>query len=329
MSTGSRATSSSEDVPFYQDHEQAHGPKPEVPQLKKIGLWQRMLPLLAISLPTIVIGYVFALTESGYRSTATLYRLSKDNRVPLQIVVHLLSAVLAVPWTYALAQTFNLYTRTTIGEKAISLDVLRFWTSTSLTRLDLNLSRRRLILCILICAISLLPNFLWTGSLTPQQTATDRHLEDIVIKNGGNGSWSMLADPEHRCRTTAISLSSPGMFTLCPGTFQSGAILQSAASAVTLDGSERNHSKPDNTGYTYRGRSYGIGASVGWTQSGRPSPSIDSTVLNYTYIETGYMTGVSCSYNQSSMWVITDNLEKYQATAGFPNIFAAQGWLPK
>ncbi|SMR48023.1 unnamed protein product [Zymoseptoria tritici ST99CH_3D1] len=306
----------SEEKPLYQQDGR--------PRLKTISLWSRIVPLLAILLPTLISGCIFALTISGYRSTSTLYEYTKNDRATLQIIVQMVSATLAVPWTFALAQTFNLSTRTMIWEKAISMENLRFWTSTSLTRLDWNLKGRRLILCMLVVIISLVPNFLWTGSLTPQQTGTDRSLNSITVKHVGQGSWDMLAAPGPNCNLTAIDASSPGIFTLCPGMYQSGAILQSGASAITYDGSERNFSKPDNSGYTYRGRSCGMGATIGWSGLGKKA----GTVLNYTYTDTGYLPKVSCIYNESSMWVITNNLEKYDATAGFPNLFAAQGWLP-
>jgi hypothetical protein len=82
-----------------------------------------------------------------------------------------------------------------------------------------------------------------------------------------------------------------GSFSYSVGTHFQGLLLSSAASATTVDNSTRHHSKMDNSQYTYAGRSYGIGASVGL---------VDDSILNndlataYRCRDTGYDTRVVC-----------------------------------
>lgn len=92
-----------------------------------------------------------------------------------------------------------------------------------------------------------------------------------------------------------------GTFTSCPGKYQSGALLASASSATTVDGSPRNHSKiSDTTAYQYTGRSYGVGSIVGLSVD---VPEI-STLYGYNYTELGYLTTVGCAYNNFSLWLL-------------------------
>ena len=61
--------------------------------------------------------------------------------------------------------------------------------------------------------------------------------------------------------------NSKGVFTYRVGITMEGALLSSASSATTVDGSPRKHVKLDNSGFTYIGRSYGVGAPAGLTDS--------------------------------------------------------------
>jgi hypothetical protein len=76
-----------------------------------------------------------------------------------------------------------------------------------------------------------------------------------------------------------------------------GSLLASAASATPVDGSTRQHRKPDYSQYTYSGHSYGVAASAGLLDE---TTSVDNTTVSYSYEERGYKTDIKCSYNASS-----------------------------
>lgn len=98
--------------------------------------------------------------------------------------------------------------------------------------------------------------------------------------------------------------------------------MQSASSATTIDSSPRNHSKNDNTGYRYTGRSYGTGSAVGLTVK---NPQ-DTTLLSYNFTEIGYSTSARCTHKASLAWklgepVCLDGTHACPLTASgsFPN----------
>ena len=113
-----------------------------------------------------------------------------------------------------------------------------------------------------------------------------------------------------------------GTFTICPAERFTGKVLDSASSATTPDGSPRNHSKFDNAKFRYNGRSYGVGAAVGLTDSGLIQ---SSNFQEYVYNEVGYMVTASCIHNSSSLWVLYPNFSEEEAynnsLLGIPNIF--------
>jgi hypothetical protein len=74
-----------------------------------------------------------------------------------------------------------------------------------------------------------------------------------------------------------------------------GRILNTAASSST-----KAHDKYDNSRFSYLGRSFGVGASVGLAGDILNIPNVES----YTYFETGYQTNVSCITNSTSAFYI-------------------------
>ncbi len=206
----------------------------------------------------------------------------------------------------------------------MSLSTLRISTLLSQARLETMLSKRGYILCACFWALSPLSQYFWTGALTP--TITSYTLPGNLIRpRTGTGSYSFLnprAPGVYFDFECEIYDQVNGSFTNCPGLYQSGALLQSAGSATTIDGASRNHSKYDNSGFRYTGRSYGVGSSIGLTV--REAATMPA--LEYDYTEDGYLTDVSCQYNASSLWVI--KLVSCPNNTGYPCTFEAQGCFP-
>ena len=97
-----------------------------------------------------------------------------------------------------------------------------------------------------------------------------------------------------------------------------GSLLTSAASATTVDGGIRQHPKLDNTRYTYNGRSYGIGASVGLADGQIMGNSL---AVSYSYQENGLRADVQCIYNSSANFHIANKIETeiYPAVGNLPD----------
>jgi len=73
-----------------------------------------------------------------------------------------------------------------------------------------------------------------------------------------------------------------------------GSLLDEASLATAPNSSVQTHRKSDNTGYAFRGRSYGVGATVGLDAA-----SIADNVQQFTYLEDGYVANVTCWYNHT------------------------------
>ncbi|KAJ4300965.1 hypothetical protein N0V90_003054 [Kalmusia sp. IMI 367209] len=93
-----------------------------------------------------------------------------------------------------------------------------------------------------------------------------------------------------------------GLFTYSVGFQMQGNLLTGAAAATPVDGSPRQHAKLDYTRYNFYGRSYGVGASVGLSDG---SIHANPQNRNYSFVEPGLRTAVSCIVNKTSDFTIT------------------------
>jgi len=97
-----------------------------------------------------------------------------------------------------------------------------------------------------------------------------------------------------------------------------GQLVSSLSSATPPENGPRLHQKLDNTGFTYVGRSYGVGASVGLLDN---AVTTNTLALFYSYIEDGYEATTACAYNESSGFILRDttNVWVYEAYGELPD----------
>ncbi|KAH7249495.1 hypothetical protein B0J15DRAFT_57870 [Fusarium solani] len=107
-----------------------------------------------------------------------------------------------------------------------------------------------------------------------------------------------------------------GKFSYSVGVQLLGSLLAGAAAASPIHNSSRMHEKLDSTGYTYVGRSYGVGSSVGL---GQVNFKEGRDLLGWKYQEVGYAAKVNCIYNKSANFV----LNKKETL-----LWAAEGEMP-
>lgn len=91
-----------------------------------------------------------------------------------------------------------------------------------------------------------------------------------------------------------ILYSPLGKINTCPLKWDTGTILDIIPTASKQN---RSHSKWDNSGYQYIGRSHGAGSAIGLNDSA--IMKFDN-LASYTFSETGFHTTAACTYNQSS-----------------------------
>ncbi|MCJ1358082.1 MAG: hypothetical protein MMC33_008080 [Icmadophila ericetorum] len=139
---------------------------------------------------------------------------------------------------------------------------------------------------------SFVPAAFWAGAITPVPTTEtlNRNFSIPYYSPDPNGRyWNKTVGVS----VQNISRSSLGSFSYSPVRTIMGSMLDNAAYAVAPNTSTQIYRKLDNTGYTFQGRSYGVGASVGLVEM----PQQDG-LLNYTLVESGFMANVTCWYNR-------------------------------
>jgi hypothetical protein len=91
-----------------------------------------------------------------------------------------------------------------------------------------------------------------------------------------------------------ITRTTDGSFSYSPVRNILGSMLDGASLATAPNASFQTHRKLDNTGYTFHGRFYGAGGSVGLAAL----PSV-SGLQQYSFFEDGYLSNVTCWYNDT------------------------------
>lgn len=114
------------------------------------------------------------------------------------------------------------------------------------------------------------------------------------------------------------TIADKGSFSFYPAYPLGGVILNTA----TDIGYNQTHVKHDRSRFSYSGRSYGVGSSVGLAGALLE----ESDLQHYTYSEVGYDTQVRCIVNATSAWQIL--LEDQLNLSGIPNAYVALGNLP-
>ena len=112
-----------------------------------------------------------------------------------------------------------------------------------------------------------------------------------------------------------------GVFSYSPNYDFIGLILNQAASSNNVT---EAHKKLDNSRYSYMGRSYGVGSSVGLADQHHELSK--NTTPGYNYRENGYLTGVSCIVNNTSNWKLY-NRSPQTGKSTYPNMYLATGTL--
>lgn len=313
----------------------------------------RLSPVLELLLPTVTICILLWIGALKY--TGRFYGFVKSNQASTQIVVQVVSQVLAMLQVSSVCSVLNLSTRYRSLRRSTSLEDLSLWIALSTARVDLTLPTLHLLIASAFVAATLLPGALWAGALSPNFVTKSQNLEDQLLpafthnsaanwdsqyeRRAGNRIWNI----NDKC--TVVD-DVRGLVPSCPVPTLQGLLLLSASSSTTLTGGARKHSKLDNPNWEFIGRSFGVGSSVGQSDDRKA----DFRILSYNYTEPGYLAQVSCIKNSTSdfrfrlVGYVDRNLSisEYQTThhpemqfdASFPDIWLSlsqyyvEGYLP-
>lgn len=106
--------------------------------------------------------------------------------------------------------------------------------------------------------------------------------------------WSQSILTEAKANATVSNKK--GQFSYLPLQDRLGYLLTDGSVASSVDWRPAEHTKNDNSNFTYIGRSYGVGSSVGLADDA----IVKKGTVAYAYAEHGYYTSVECIRNASS-----------------------------
>ena len=282
------------------------------------GSWAKLVTLPGLVLTSIIAILLLVSDRTRWTETGPLYRVVAGNRASIQIIVQILANCFGAIHVHTICVLINFSTRLRLARKAFKMDRLKFWNALCTKSLDLALPLRLLLPLIMFLLLVLVPGAVWAGALTPVATSAtiSLSLKQPQYSSASSGLWSNL-----RWTEPMLSKWAGSVFTYSPNYDLQGLMLNDAASSSNIGNKTRVHRKLDNTGYSFFGRSYGIGASVGLVDQAKNA----TVILGYQFNETGYLSDVKCVVNATSNWALTGPV--YTSTNTYPNLYLASGNL--
>jgi len=278
--------------------------------------WRRYNTFYGLALTTTLATMLLLAELNQWRVTGDLFVLANKFPGSVALVVQMLAAFFGLLHVAVISKLINYALRLRITKVNVSLDVLRTWVDLSIPRVDWDLPVRFFFPVLFVVFLSLVPAALWAGSMSP---SVSRTIGSGMLLIPSYEDVSMIREYPMMIGAAGPSIRTRrGFFTYSVGQQQSGPLMGSAAGASSIGrGQEHLHRKLDNTQFSYRGRSYGVGASVGLMDQGISS---DTQIAGYQYQEPGYLANVTCMYNTSSDFRLSGPYNEW--------IYAASGNLP-
>ncbi|KAF2116069.1 hypothetical protein BDV96DRAFT_491909 [Lophiotrema nucula] len=276
--------------------------------------WTRYNTFYGLLFTTTLATLLLAADRNQWRVTGYFFLVANRFPATVALTVQLLAAFFGLIHVAVICRLINFALRIRLRKASVTLDILRTWVDMSIPRVDWDLPLRFFFPVLMVVFLSLVPAALWAGSITPliARTRTSGTLllpsyEDV----------SLIKEYPMEIGKQGPSLrNQKGFFTYSPGIQQIGNLLSSASSASSA-GTRYVHPKFDNTQFSYRGRSYGVGAPVGLTDI---LISSNNQAAGYIYQEEGYLTNVTCIYNSTTDFLLSGPVNEW--------IYAASGRLP-
>lgn len=279
--------------------------------IRRIGVFAVLI------ITTIVASLLLASTLNNWTISGSTYIALQPNRASVQLAVQIISLILGNLQISVVCCLINYATRLQLNKCSQKLDVVLAWNSLITRSPSWGLRPYYLVPIVLFILTTQIPAALWAGAITPVLVATQASSPASISAPQYQDSSYVREYPSEVDLEGPLLRSTKGVFGYSPGMRLLSSLLASAASATTVDGGVRQHSKLDNTLYTYYGRSYGVGASVGIADE---SIAEDPLAKIYYFQEHGLRADVFCVYNASTEYVIGSEVD--------PNIYPVSGNLP-
>jgi hypothetical protein len=286
---------------------------------------------------------LFLLVTTSRRYSGSVVTFVQENRASVQILVQILSVVLAVLQLNVVKTLLSFRTRLLMTRQYLSLDELAFRAAIIRQHADQTLSRTRFASLAALLVLFAAPGALWAGALTPEVADDLKAFKGIIDIPAFTSSSEQMWNSQFQINSSTGSVSSQvlgrlstrtpqGFFPQWPVPDLQGLLLISASTATTNDqNQERHHPRLDNAAWTFLGRSYGVGSSPNVAKTYVKDTTVRA-IAAYSYLENGYDTLVQCARNRSSDLTFTwqNDLSYSDGGAGTSNlgVYYLQGSLP-
>lgn len=137
----------------------------------------RAAPILVV-IPAALNIAVLYVNRNTY--TGQLLSWSTSNRGAVQVVIQVISSILAFFWLYSIRTVISLWTRHRLSGSQIKLNTLRLWSALSLATPNWDLPWSKALVALGFFTFTLLPATLWAGALTPSLT---EECQNVTIRS--------------------------------------------------------------------------------------------------------------------------------------------------
>jgi hypothetical protein len=223
--------------------------------------WRRYNTFYGLAFTTTLSTILLLAQVNEWRVTGECFILANKFPGSVALVVQMLAALFGLLHVAVITKLINYALRLRLNKVSVSLDVLRTWVDMSILRVDWDLPLRFFFPVLFVVFLGLVPAALWAGSMTP---SVSRTIGSGMLLVPSYEDVSMIKEYPMMIGSAGPSLrTQKGFFTYSVGQQQSGQLLASAAQASSAGTGLHLHRKLDNTQYSYKGRSYGVGSPVG------------------------------------------------------------------
>ncbi|KAF1977503.1 hypothetical protein BU23DRAFT_578010 [Bimuria novae-zelandiae CBS 107.79] len=259
--------------------------------------WRKHSTFYALSITTTLASLLLISERNKWRASGIDFQMAIQYPVSAAFVTQLLAALFGVIHMAAICKMINYALRLRLWRASVSLDVLRTWVDMKIPRVDWDLPLRFFFPVLFMVFLSLVPAALWAGSFAPLLSTTPISMS---VKIPAYENISMTKEYPMEIGNDGPSIrSSKGLFTYSVGQKLIAPLLSTAAAASSNFTASLVHPKIDNTRFSYTGRSYGVGSSVGLSD-----------------FAIGYFANVMCIYNTTSNFTLSPVDDWIYAAAG-------------
>ncbi len=150
----------------------------------------RLLPVFELLLPTVVICILLWIEDWSYKGT--FYSYVKSNQASMQIVIQIVSHLLAILQISSTCALLNLSTKFRSLHQSTSFQNLSLWIALSIAWIDLNLSTFHLVMNLIFVAVTLISDALWVEALSSKFVLKSQEQEDQLLSaftNRTKANW--------------------------------------------------------------------------------------------------------------------------------------------